>query len=136
MSLIIENDRSPCKQVSKPATNLELTKKILRLFLSFPHLSAGVPNSLLVLPWPLPENLRMQFFFQKPLPMNNVNQTPPDKMRTDERLDEVARLLARGLQRLRVAHTNVSDGKSALGLGFSGTQRVHTDTFNEVTESH
>lgn len=48
MSLIIENDRSPCKQVSKPATNLELKKKILRLFLSFPHLSAGVPNSLLV----------------------------------------------------------------------------------------
>ena len=48
MSLIIENDRSPCKQVSKPATNLELTKKLLRLFLSFPHLFAGVPNSLLV----------------------------------------------------------------------------------------
>jgi len=136
MSLIIENDRSPCKQVSKPATNLELTKKILRLFRSLPHLSAGVPNSLLVLPWPVPENLRMQFFFQEPLAMNDVNQTPPDKMRTDERLDEVAQLLARGLQRLRVAHTNGSDGKSALGLGFSGTQRVHTDTFNEVTESH
>lgn len=67
--------------------------------------------------------------------MNNVNQTPPDKMRTDERLDEVAQLLARGLQRLRVARTNGSDRKSALGLGFSGTQRVHTDTFNEVTES-
>ena len=67
--------------------------------------------------------------------MNDVNQTPPDKMRVDERLDEVAQLLARGLQRLRVAHTNGSDGKSALGLGFSGTQRLHTDTFNEVTES-
>lgn len=68
--------------------------------------------------------------------MNDVNQTPPDKMRIDERLDEVAQLLARGLQRLRVAHTNGSDVKSALGLGFSGTQRLHTDTFNEVTESH
>ena len=136
MSLIIENDRSPCKQVSKPATNLELTKKILRLFRSFPHLSAGVPNSLLVLPWPGPENLRMQFFFQEPLPMNDVNQTPPDNMRTDERLDEVAQLLARGLQRLRTSDTRGSDGKSALGLGFSGIQRVHTDTFNEVTESH
>lgn len=67
--------------------------------------------------------------------MNDVNQTPPDKMRTDERLDEVAQLLTRGLQRLRVAHTNSSDGKSALGLGFSGTQRLHTATFNEVTES-
>jgi hypothetical protein len=79
----------------------------------------------------------MQFCFQEPLPMNDVNQTPPDKMRTDERLDEVAQLLVRGLQRLRAghAHGNGSDGKSALGLGFSGTQRVHRDTFNEVTES-
>jgi len=70
--------------------------------------------------------------------MNDVNQTPPDKMRTDERLDEVAQLLARGLQRLRAghAHANGSDGKSALGLGFSGIQRLHTDTLNEVTESH
>lgn len=67
--------------------------------------------------------------------MNDVNQTPPDKMRTDERLDEVAHLLARGLQRMRAGHVHASDGKSALGLGFSGTQRVHTDTFNEVTES-
>ena len=68
--------------------------------------------------------------------MNDVNQTPPDKMGTDERLDEVAELLARGLQRLRSAHAHGSDEKSALGLGFSGTQRLHTDTFNEVTESH
>jgi len=68
--------------------------------------------------------------------MNDVNQTPPDKMRTDERLDEVAQLLARGLQRLRAAHAHSSDEKSALGLGFSATQRLHTDTFNEVTESH
>ena len=135
MSLIIENERSPCKQLSKTATNLELKKKILRLFPSLPHLSAGIPNSLLVLPWPGPENLRMQFFFQEPLPMKDVNQTPPDKMRTDERLDEVAQLLARGLQRLRAAHAHGSDEKSALGLGFSGTQRLHTDTFNEVTES-
>ena len=67
--------------------------------------------------------------------MNDVNQTPPDKMRADERLDEVAQLLARGLQRLRVARANSSDRKSTLGLGFSGTQRLHTDTFNEVTES-
>ncbi len=36
--------------------------------------------------------------------MNDVNQTPPDKMRTDERLDEVAQLLARGLQRLRAVN--------------------------------
>jgi hypothetical protein len=78
----------------------------------------------------------MQFFIQEPLPMNDVNQTPPDKMRTDERLEEVAQLLARGLQRLRAAHAHGSDEKSALGLGFSGTQRLHTDTFNEVTESH
>ncbi len=67
--------------------------------------------------------------------MNDVNQTPPDKMRTDERLDEVAQLLARGLQRLRTSDAQGSDGKGALGLGLSGTQRVHTDTFNEVTES-
>lgn len=77
----------------------------------------------------------MQFFFQEPQPMNDVNQTPPDKMRTDERLDEVAQLLARGLQRMRAGHVHGSDGKSTLGLGFSGTQRLHTDTFNEVTES-
>ena len=76
MSLIIENDRSPCKQVSKPATNLELTKKILRLFRSLSQASLALTNSLLVLPWPGPENLRMQFFFQEPLPMNDVNQTP------------------------------------------------------------
>lgn len=68
--------------------------------------------------------------------MNDVNQTPPDKMRTDERLDEIAQLLARGLQRLRISDAQGSDGKSGLGLGFSGTQRVHTDTFNEVTESN
>ena len=48
MSLIIENDRSPCKQVSKPATNLELTKKILRLFRSLPQASLALTNSLLV----------------------------------------------------------------------------------------
>jgi hypothetical protein len=136
MSLIIENDRSPYKQISKIDRTAGRNKKIGRHSPSLPHLSAGVPNSLLVLPWPLPENLRMQFFFQEPQPMNDVNQTPPDKMRIDERLDEVAQLLARGLQRLRVAHTNGSDGKSALGLGFSGIQRLHTDTLNEVTESH
>ena len=68
--------------------------------------------------------------------MNYVNQTPPDKMRTDERLDEIAQLLARGLQRLRISDAQGSDGKSGLGLGFSGTQRVHTDTLNEVTESN
>ena len=67
--------------------------------------------------------------------MNDVNQTPPDKMRADERLAEVAQLLARGLQRMRAEHVHRSDGKRALGLGFSGTQRLHTDTFNEVTES-
>jgi hypothetical protein len=78
----------------------------------------------------------MLFFFQEPLTMNDVKQTPPDKMRTDERLDEVAQLLARGLQCLRAAHAHGSDEKSALGLGFSATQRLHTDTFNEVTESH
>jgi hypothetical protein len=66
MGLIIENDRSPCKQVSKPATNLELTKKILRLFRSLPHLYSAFPNSLLVLPWAFPENLRMQFSFRSP----------------------------------------------------------------------
>ena len=135
MSLIIENVRSPYKQISKFGKNARPSKKIWRRSRSLPHLSPAFPNSLLVLPWPLPENLRMQFFFQEPLPMNDVNQTPPDKMRTDERLDEVAQLLARGLQRLRVVHTNGSNGKSALGLGFSGTQRLHTDTFNEVTES-
>ena len=48
MSLIIENDRSPCKQVSNQAMATDGTKKVWGLFLSFPHLSAGVPNSLLV----------------------------------------------------------------------------------------
>lgn len=67
--------------------------------------------------------------------MNDVNQTPPDKMRTDECVDEVAQLLSRGLQRLRLTHTNSSDGERAFELGFSCTQRLNTDTFNEVMES-
>ncbi len=67
--------------------------------------------------------------------MNDVKQTPPDKMRADERLDEVAQLLARGLQRLRTPNAHSRDGKSDLELGFSANQRVHTDPSTKVTES-
>ncbi|KXW59014.1 hypothetical protein FEMY_05370 [Ferrovum myxofaciens] len=60
-------------------------------------------------------------------------------MSPDQRLAEIAFLLAKGLVRLRmapVAKTAKIIGEGKFLLGFSGHQSVHTDTVNnEETES-
>lgn len=65
--------------------------------------------------------------------MNQSNHYPAQRMTPEERMDEVASLLAHGLIRLRAAplknSTNLA-GKSELALGFTADQSVHTDTVN------
>ncbi|QKE40283.1 MAG: hypothetical protein HO274_02255 [Ferrovum myxofaciens] len=71
--------------------------------------------------------------------MNEINYHPPELMSPDQRLAELAFLLAKGLVRLRmapVAKTAKIIGEGKFLLGFSGHQSVHTDTVNnEETES-
>lgn len=70
--------------------------------------------------------------------MQEINRRPPDTMTVDERMDEVSALLARGVSRLwaqSVAKSANVAAQSHLGLGFYGGQSVHTDPFNNVTES-
>ncbi|WP_297505544.1 hypothetical protein [Ferrovum sp.] len=69
--------------------------------------------------------------------MHEINHHPPERMSPDQRLAEVALLLAKGLVRLRMALVakaakGVGEGKFLLGL--SGHQSVHTDTVNHETE--
>ena len=71
--------------------------------------------------------------------MQEINHYPPERMTSEQRRDEVASLLARGLVRLRAVSVTKSAnaaGKSEFALGFTGDQSVHTDTVNnQKTES-
>ena len=71
--------------------------------------------------------------------MNQSNHYPAERMTPEQRLDEAASLLARGLIRLRATSVEKSANmahKRELALGFSGDQSVHTDTVNNrSTES-
>jgi hypothetical protein len=70
--------------------------------------------------------------------MQEINRRPPESMTMDDRLDEVAVLLARGIARLwadSVAKSANVAVQSQFGLGYSGDQRVHTGPHNTVTES-
>ena len=63
--------------------------------------------------------------------MATINQRNPGTMHREERLDEVATILASGLLRLG----DTPQRESEFGLGFSGDQSVHTDPSNPVAES-
>ena len=71
--------------------------------------------------------------------MNQSNHYPAERMTPQQRLDEAASLLARGLIRLRAASIEKSANmahKRELALGFTADQSVHTDTVNNrSTES-
>lgn len=71
--------------------------------------------------------------------MIQSNHYPANRMTPEQRLDETAFLLARGLARLRAASVAKSESlarKGGLALGFSGDQSVHTGTVNNrSTES-
>lgn len=60
-----------------------------------------------------------------------INHLPPERMTPEQRRQEVAYLLAIGLVRLRntgnIQSTNMAS-ESEFSLGFTGYQRVHTDT--------
>ena len=71
--------------------------------------------------------------------MEQTNHYPPERMTAEQRRDEVAYLLARGLVRVRSACVTKSANvaaKTEFALGFTGDQSVHTDTVNNrKTES-
>lgn len=71
--------------------------------------------------------------------MHEINHLPPDRMTPEQRRHEIASLLANGLVRLRRAGAQQFANKvseSKFELGFSGHQRVHTDSVhNTKTES-
>ncbi len=60
--------------------------------------------------------------------MCTVNPLPPERMTPEQRRDEVASLLARGLLRLRglaLGRPREGHGESELELGFPRHQRLH-----------
>ena len=71
--------------------------------------------------------------------MCQINHLPPDRMTPEQRVSEVSLLLAAALTRLRSGKfTQSADilNKSAVSLGFSDNQSVHTDPTHKVnTES-
>lgn len=73
----------------------------------------------------------------RPTPVYEINYVPPDRMTTEQRRREVASLLALGLVRLRDAMFAQSAGgpaESEFELGFSGNQRLHSHTVNNLHE--
>ena len=65
--------------------------------------------------------------------MHEIKHTPPDKMTPEQRLQEVASLLANGLARFRIrpsTNRRIELPASSFGLGFPAHQRVHTDPVN------
>ena len=68
--------------------------------------------------------------------MHELNPIPPERMTPEQRRREVASLLAYGLARLRRHPSPPSRNPSpasTIELGFSGNQRVHSDTVNNAT---
>ena len=69
--------------------------------------------------------------------MPDINHTPPQNLTVQQRREEVALLLARGLVRLRERSFDQSTmpcKQRAVLLGFSGEQSVHANTVNNPTE--
>lgn len=65
--------------------------------------------------------------------MQEVNHHPPEMMTSEQRRNEAAMLLAKGIVRLRALPVEQSANvvrKSEFGLAFSGEQSVHTDPVN------
>ncbi|PSJ17160.1 hypothetical protein C7H79_09670 [Nitrosomonas supralitoralis] len=71
--------------------------------------------------------------------MMDVNKTPPEKMTTEQRRQEIASLLANGLIRLRNAYSLPSPKdlpESEFELDSSGHRSVHSNPVNKTkTES-
>lgn len=68
--------------------------------------------------------------------MHQINHFPPERMTQEQRRHEIASLLANGLARLRISVAEQSANVATEGefeLGFSGSQRVHTDSVNKTT---
>lgn len=69
--------------------------------------------------------------------MCTINHLPPERMTPEQRLQEVASLLAHGLVRLREAVFAQSAGghaESEFALGFSGRKQPHSHPVNNTLE--
>ncbi len=65
----------------------------------------------------------------------DVNQTPPEKMTPEQRRQEIASILAKGLIRLRSAGCQQLAGmvtESKFELDSSGQRSVHSNPINEI----
>lgn len=95
---------------------------------------AGARNSLMVLVAVLKDNFASSKLDKKDRqPMHEINQTPPERMTLAQRRCEIASILARGLVRLRMAHSPMvanTAPASDISLAFSGSQSVHSDPVN------
>lgn len=71
--------------------------------------------------------------------MHEIKHTPPEKLTNEQRIHEVASLLANGLARFRIKLAAIEINElpaSGFGLAFPAHQRVHTDHVNKKkTES-
>jgi hypothetical protein len=70
--------------------------------------------------------------------MMDVNQTPPEKMTPEQRRQEIAVLLARGIVRLRGTYSLQSPNglpESEFELDSSGQGSVHSNPVNKIKRS-
>jgi hypothetical protein len=66
-----------------------------------------------------------------PTPLAGPNPLPPDRMTADERLDEVATILAAGLMRLTASKSSrLSAASGESSLDFPTDQSVHATVSN------
>jgi hypothetical protein len=67
----------------------------------------------------------------RPIPLAGPNPLPPERMSVEERLDEVAAILAAGLMRLTEAKSSrLSATRGESSLDFSAHQSVHATVSN------
>ena len=65
-----------------------------------------------------------------------INALDPDRMTADERLDEVADILAAGVLRLRKRHSDSnSNDLREVSLDFNGNQSMHGQNLNDHGEN-
>lgn len=65
-------------------------------------------------------------------PMITLNIISPDNMSEDERLAEIAHLIASGLMRLRACQAKLKSKSPQPGLAISTPKSVHTDPSKRV----
>ena len=64
----------------------------------------------------------------------SINHLPPERMTPEQRRQEIASILAKGLVRLRQSNLvkrQIPATERKVLLGFSGDQSVHTDLINK-----